>query len=48
MPPLAETPAGLDFGDCLTYAVAKVTGQPLLFVGGDFVQTDLEGATRSV
>jgi ribonuclease VapC len=35
-------PAGLNFGDCLTYAVAKLSGLPLLCVGGDFAQTDLE------
>jgi len=34
--------AGLNFGDCLTYAVAKLSGLPLLCVGGDFAQTDLE------
>ena len=34
-------PAGLDFGDCLTYAVAKLSGEPLLFVGNDFSKTDL-------
>ncbi len=37
-------PAHLNFGDCLTYAVAKSAGQPLLFVGNDFSQTDLEPA----
>jgi ribonuclease VapC len=35
-------PAGLNFGDCLTYAIAKLSGEPLLCVGDDFVQTDLE------
>jgi ribonuclease VapC len=35
-------PAGLNFGDCLTYAVAKLSGLPLLCVGSDFAQTDLE------
>jgi ribonuclease VapC len=35
-------PAGLNYGDCMTYAVAKLTGQPLLAVGDDFPQTDLE------
>jgi ribonuclease VapC len=35
-------PAGLNLGDCLTYATAKLTGGPLLFVGNDFTQTDLE------
>ena len=34
-------PARLNFGDCLTYAVAKRAGEPLLCVGGDFAQTDL-------
>lgn len=35
-------PAQLNFGDCLTYAVAWVEGEPLLCVGNDFAQTDLE------
>jgi ribonuclease VapC len=34
-------PAALNFGDCLTYAVAKLSGRPLLFVGDDFARTDL-------
>lgn len=34
-------PAGLNFGDCLTYAVASQTGEPLLYVGRDFARTDL-------
>jgi len=34
--------AGLNFGDCLTYAVARLAGQPLLCVGADFSKTDLE------
>ena len=33
-------PAGLNFGDCLAYAVAMVAGEPLLCVGADFPQTD--------
>lgn len=33
--------AGLDFGDCLSYALAKTTGEPLLFKGDDFGATDL-------
>ena len=37
-------PAGLNFGDCLTYGLAKATGQPLLYVGDDFAQTDLHSA----
>ncbi|AWR87976.1 type II toxin-antitoxin system VapC family toxin [Meiothermus taiwanensis] len=31
----------LNFGDCLSYAVAKVAGLPLAYVGDDFAQTDL-------
>lgn len=34
-------PAGLNFGDCFAYALAKATGEPLLFKGRDFTQTDL-------
>ncbi|MXW20422.1 MAG: type II toxin-antitoxin system VapC family toxin [Gammaproteobacteria bacterium] len=34
-------PAGLNFGDCFAYALASVTGEPLLFKGGDFAQTDI-------
>ena len=34
-------PAALNFGDCLAYATAQVTGQPLLCTGGDFAQTEL-------
>ena len=37
-------PAGLNFGDCLTYGLAKATGQPLLYVGDDFAHTDLHPA----
>jgi ribonuclease VapC len=36
--------AGLNFGDCMTYALAKQTGEPLLFKGDDFSQTDLVAA----
>ncbi len=36
--------AGLNFGDCLTYAVARLSGEPLLFVGEDFPKTDLDSA----
>jgi ribonuclease VapC len=35
-------PAGLNFGDCLSYATARLSGQPLLFVGRDFARTDIE------
>jgi ribonuclease VapC len=34
--------AGLNFGDCFAYALAKVTGEPLLFKGDDFCHTDIE------
>ncbi len=34
-------PAGLNFGDCFAYALAKATGLPLLFKGNDFAQTDI-------
>lgn len=34
-------PAALNFGDCCTYAVASVSGEPLLCQGNDFGQTDL-------
>jgi len=37
--------AGLNFGACFSYALAKVSGQPLLFKGDDFAQTDI-GAPR--
>jgi ribonuclease VapC len=37
-------PAALNFGDCLTYAVARLSGRPLLFVGDDFSKTDLRAA----
>ena len=37
-------PAGLNFGDCFAYALAKSTGEPLLFKGGDFRQTDVLSA----
>lgn len=33
--------AGLNLVDCCVYAVAKLSGQPLLFKGGDFALTDL-------
>lgn len=37
-------PAALNFGDCLTYAAARLSGEPLLFVGDDFARTDLVAA----
>jgi ribonuclease VapC len=37
-------PAGLNFGDCIAYATARLEDMPLLFKGGDFRQTDIEAA----
>jgi ribonuclease VapC len=36
--------AGLNYGDCFVYALAKATGLPLLFKGNDFSHTDLSPA----
>ena len=33
--------AGLNFGDCFAYALAKQTNRPLLYKGNDFSQTDI-------
>jgi ribonuclease VapC len=35
-------PAGLNFGDCFSYALAKSSGEPLLFKGSDFARTDIK------
>lgn len=37
-------PAGLNFGDCMSYALAKATGEPLLYKGDDFARTDVQSA----
>ena len=37
-------PAALNFGDCFAYALAELTGEPLLFKGEDFALTDIEAA----
>ncbi len=37
-------PAALNYGDCFSYALAKLSGEPLLFKGNDFSQTDIEAA----
>ena len=37
-------PAGLNIGDCFSYALASATGHPLLFKGNDFVHTDIRPA----
>ncbi|MDE0145447.1 MAG: type II toxin-antitoxin system VapC family toxin [Nitrospira sp.] len=36
--------ASLNLGDCFAYALAKTTGEPLLFKGKDFARTDIEPA----
>jgi ribonuclease VapC len=36
--------AGLNFGDCFAYALAKATGEPLLYKGKDFAKTDIAAA----
>jgi ribonuclease VapC len=41
---MGHHPAGLNFGDCFAYALAKITDEPLLFKGEDFKKTDLNSA----
>jgi ribonuclease VapC len=36
--------AGLNFGDCMSYAVARIEREPLLFTGNDFAKTDIPPA----
>jgi ribonuclease VapC len=38
--------AGLNWGDCFAYAVAKERGCPLLYVGKDFAKTDIKSALK--
>ena len=40
----ARHKANLNFGDCLSYAIAAVAGDSLLFVGDEFRRTDIEPA----
>ena len=40
----ASGKAKLNFGDCFAYALAKATGEPLLFKGDDFIHTDITPA----
>src|SRR5438045_6652092 len=40
-------PAGLNFGDCASYALAQVRGVPLLYKGEDFARTDVISAVRT-
>jgi ribonuclease VapC len=37
-------PAGLNYGDCFSYALSKATREPLLYKGKDFAKTDLIAA----
>ena len=37
-------PAALNFGDCMSYALASVSGLPLLYAGIDFSRTDIQSA----
>jgi len=37
--------AGLNFGDCFSYALARFSGEPLLFKGQDFSRTDLDAVS---
>jgi ribonuclease VapC len=37
-------PGQLNYGDCFSYGLAVATGEPLLFKGDDFSQTDLRSA----
>ena len=39
-------PAGLNYGDCFSYALSKATREPLLFKGKDFAKTDLSVADK--
>lgn len=39
-------PAQLNYGDCFAYALARVTGEPLLFKGNDFIHTDVAPAAE--
>ena len=41
-------PAALNFGDCFAYALAEMTGEPLLFKGSDFARTDVSVAVPPV
>ena len=40
-------PAGLNFGDCFAYALAKISGMPLLAKGNDFARTDIQTYSRT-
>lgn len=39
-----RAPAGLNYGDCFSYALARASGRPLLFTGQDFALMDIAAA----
>jgi hypothetical protein len=41
LPALRFHPAALNLGDCFSYALSQAAGEPLLFRGNDFIQTDV-------
>lgn len=41
-------PAGLNYGDCFSYALARTSGQPLLFKGSDFSASDIPAAAPTL
>jgi ribonuclease VapC len=41
-------PAGLNFGDVFSYALAKVRGLPLLYKGNDFIHTDIASVPTDI
>jgi ribonuclease VapC len=41
-----QSPAGLNFGDCFSYALARAAARPLLFKGNDFSKTDATPALK--
>jgi ribonuclease VapC len=41
-----RSPAGLNFGNCFAYALARATNRPLLFKGDDFTKTDATAAAN--
>jgi len=40
-------PAGLNYGDCFSYALSSVRGEPLLYKGDDFGKTDIRSAFQA-
>ncbi|SON58507.1 putative ribonuclease VapC30 (plasmid) [Hartmannibacter diazotrophicus] len=38
-------PASLNYGDCFSYALSSLSGEPLLFKGNDFKQTDIQAVS---